>query len=59
MNTPDRELLELAAKAMGVEETYPLTDGLYVGSSYDEIVLWNPLTDDGDAAGRGVRVRCH
>jgi hypothetical protein len=56
MSTHDRELLELAAKAMGVEETYPLTDGLYVGSSYDEIVLWNPLTDDGDALRLAVKL---
>lgn len=48
MSTPDRELLELAAKAMGVEETYP--------SSYDEIVLWNPLTDDGDALRLAVKL---
>ena len=37
----DRELLELAAKAIGQ---------VYVdGESWDEGAGWNPLTDDGDA----------
>jgi len=44
----DRELLEMAAKAAGINifnwtpGGHPTTDGAYTG-------IWNPLTDDGDA----------
>lgn len=58
----DRELLELAAKAAGVkghfiertpEDGYPAyTCG--IGSA--SIVLWNPLTDDGDALRLSIRL---
>lgn len=42
----DRELLELAAKAAGIEVTAVVADGIphRFGAGY-----WNPLTDDGDA----------
>jgi hypothetical protein len=42
----DRELLELAAKAAGIEVTAIVADGIphRFGGGY-----WNPLTDDGDA----------
>ena len=42
----DRELLELAAKAAGIEDTGVVADGIAhrFGGGY-----WNPLTDDGDA----------
>jgi hypothetical protein len=52
----DRELLELAAKAAGVNDTYfssfagdeaPLSDG--EGP-------WNPLTDDGDALRLAINI---
>jgi hypothetical protein len=44
----DRELLELAAKAAGVEHTE--NEGrLYVQRSLVHKREWNPLTDDGDA----------
>lgn len=59
----DRELLELAAKAAGIkghfvertpEDGYPgYTCGIQVG----QLVLWNPLTDDGDAL--RLAVACH
>lgn len=47
----DKELLELAAKAAGIS-----SDGL--GGCYDmeRGVVWNPLTDDGDALRLAVRL---
>jgi len=42
----DRELLELAAKAAGIDVNCVSSDGVH---SYDTDVIWNPLTDDGDA----------
>ena len=57
----DRELLELAAKAAGVEaywdEEYQRMQMDYMhkgGTNYEE---WNPLTDDGDALRLAVRLR--
>jgi hypothetical protein len=56
----DRELLELAAKAAGIEAYWPdnledwqkdLTDP-YVNKK-----KWNPLTDDGDALRLAVKLR--
>jgi hypothetical protein len=43
----DRELLELAAKACGIEEA----------KMRIEFNQWNPLTDDGDALRLAVRLR--
>ena len=46
----DRELLELAAKAAGIElvwRNFSNVPNLFKGLSSDEI--WNPLADDGDA----------
>jgi hypothetical protein len=49
----DRELLELAAKAAGIEcEKTPI--GFYLS---DEDRNWNPLTDDGDALRLAVKLR--
>jgi hypothetical protein len=43
----DRELLELAAKAIGIEDIrYNLDND-----------IWNPLTDDGDALRLAVKLR--
>ncbi|MBD1601961.1 hypothetical protein [Pseudomonas typographi] len=47
----DRELLELAAKAAGVEGEYfhsenPIHVGIFLKK---RMAYWNPLTDDGDA----------
>lgn len=68
----DRELLELAARASGfrgpehkfcwTENEYPRCSGThgalwnYVGFM-DSAVLWNPLTDDGDALRLAVELR--
>jgi len=54
----DRELLELAAKAAGVEARW--VSGVEVLSPSGEHVIgfkqWNPLTDDGDALRLAVRL---
>lgn len=42
----DRELLEAAAKAAGLQHKWH-ADGLYVDSHCG---IWNPLADDGDCA---------
>lgn len=54
----DRELLELAAKAAGIE-----SDGTMLGSTLSGGVIlkdmagyWNPLTDDGDALRLAVKL---
>ena len=59
----DRELLELAAKAAGLEfsDGRQLSPAKYlarpVGStSNDEWTGWNPLTDDGDALRLAVKL---
>ncbi len=50
----DRELLEMAAKAIGIntniwhEIEHPRSSGRY-GAFYCYDSYWNPLTDDGDA----------
>ena len=44
----DRELLELAAKAAGIEYNDRYGKGLWLGEFYSG-KEWNPLTDDGDA----------
>jgi hypothetical protein len=50
MMSTDRELLEAAARAAGIEygskRSRPTTPSLYLGPSGG---WWNPLTDDGDA----------
>jgi hypothetical protein len=46
----DRELLELAAKAAGLEITTRFGDGFRARiGKHDNFEHWNPLTDDGDA----------
>ena len=51
----DIELLELAAKAADIYETLHQTeDGFEFIWSY---VIWNPLTDDGDALRLAVKLR--
>lgn len=63
----DKELLELAAKAIGLINT---RYHLYTGKDYDSptgilhdisssmsTVSWNPLTDDGDALRLAVKLR--
>jgi hypothetical protein len=49
----DKELLELAAKAAGIELEWVDSDGNYwLGNE----VPWNPLTDDGDALRLAVKL---
>jgi len=57
----DRELLELAAKAAGINALY-WNDGSEPYSSGEGIIygdnhIWNPLTDDGDALRLAVKLR--
>jgi len=56
----DRELLELAAKAAGLEiKPEPFADGERLRASGDGYwwPVWNPLTDDGDALRLAVKLR--
>ena len=55
----DKELLELAAKAAGIEHSDKHTDE--AGSLYVHALgkMWNPLTDDGDALRLAVRLNVH
>jgi hypothetical protein len=53
----DRELLELAAKAAGIElvwSKFSNVPTLFKGLSSDEV--WNPLTNDGDALRLAVKL---
>ena len=50
----DRELLELAAKAAGIELWVDSVSGYRNGPDGD---TWNPITDDGDAMRLAVRLR--
>ena len=57
----DRELLELAARAAGYEIEFDYYgDGRHgrfvIGSGFPPL-LWNPLTDDGDALRLAVKLR--
>jgi hypothetical protein len=50
----DRELLELAAKAAGIELKY---DTFGQSENADRVYCyWNPLTDDGDALRLAVKL---
>ena len=50
----DRELLELAAKAAGIEYAHIDGNGAILNSEYPR--YWNPLTDDGDALRLAVKL---
>lgn len=58
----DRELLEMAAKAAGIEwdaEAVTITGeflGLFLGDDAGSPTLWSPLTDDGDALRLAVKL---
>ena len=45
----DRELLELAAKAAGIKGEALYTECLGAWISKQNLSVWSPLTDDGDA----------
>lgn len=55
----DRELLELAAKAAGIDaEWFPSCQGLLIrGSTVAEGGLWNPINNDGQALRLAVKLR--
>lgn len=70
----DRELLELAAKAAGLQlcgyswigeneddEECEILDAAFVKNSPEQDVatMWNPLTDDGDALRLAVKLSIH
>ena len=56
MNTSDRELLELAARAAGVRrELMDNGEPFLIGKSTDH--AWNPLEYDGDALRLAVKLR--
>jgi hypothetical protein len=50
----DKELLELAAKAAGIERRNAI--GFYVIEEEDDDRYWNPLTNDGDALRLAVKL---
>lgn len=54
----DRELLELAAKAAGIEYTYRngCDDALELVKPRGFQIYWNPLADDGDALRLAVQL---
>ena len=52
----DKELLELAAKAAGIEYNPNYGKGFWVGEFYSG-KEWNPLTDDGDALRLAVKLK--
>jgi hypothetical protein len=52
----DKELLELAAKAAGIELKWMTQLGNGVKRDEDFISNWHPLTDDGDALRLAVKL---
>lgn len=59
----DKELLELAAKAAGIDPgdsgpiTYYAPDGIWIANGNNNTEkFWNPLTDDGDALRLAVKL---
>jgi len=54
----DRELLELAAKAAGIElKWHHSGECAYARRNGEYWAVWNPLTDDGDALRLAVKLR--
>ena len=53
----DKELLELAAKAAGIEGPYISYCGISIGTERDGHICWNPLKDD--AAALRLAVKLH
>lgn len=53
----DRELIELAAKAAGVEYTGEDYARKAIGGGHYENFPWNPLEDDGDALRLAVKLK--
>ena len=61
MTTTDRELLERAAKAAGIElkgwTSISGHDEAVIGFDAYSVETWNPITDDGDALRLAVKLR--
>ena len=56
----DRELLELAAKAAGIEVMDWYGDRYSCRNRFEtDLFGWNPLTDDGDALRLAVKLALH
>lgn len=55
----DKELLELAAKAVGYARMKYFDDTPYISGDIngDDFLPWNPLEDDGDALRLAVKLR--
>ncbi|MGX9693838.1 hypothetical protein ACTJNK_26115 [Achromobacter anxifer] len=57
----DRELLELAAKAAGIDakpiKGFDGVERLHTGAGSYMPLVWNPLTDDGDALRLAVKLK--
>ena len=55
----DQELLELAAKAAGIDGGWsPSYEAIHVNTApMRNFVLWNPFTDDGDALRLAVKLK--
>jgi len=56
----DREMLELAAKAAGIDwikNCVWIENGFYSPLAKHERIAWNPLTDDGDAFRLAVKLK--
>lgn len=57
MVNPDQELLELAAKAAGIEHDGTVEEGACIlNEDRSWRRFWNPLTDDGDAFRLSVKL---
>lgn len=54
--TDDRQLLERAAKAAGLNVRWYIAGFVHVGSDGLDAGWWNPLTDDGDALRLAVKL---
>jgi hypothetical protein len=52
----DKELLELAAKAAGIDVWTDIDGAMYCANKNDSERKWNPLTDDGDALRLAVKL---
>jgi len=55
----DLELLELAAKAAGIEINKAPSGKLFARFGVTEWVEWNPLENDGDALRLAVKLKMH
>jgi hypothetical protein len=57
--TTDRELLELAAKAAGIEVFFDDDGDCYRVKASENRAYWNPLQFDGDALRLAVNLQLH